>query len=85
MAQFLRGNDLKVLRFIASHPQVQARQLALLFADSCDITHVVAGLRDRGLIRQNCNRRWSAHTFTVSKDGKRQLNRASNNTQHIVA
>jgi hypothetical protein len=84
MAQFLCGNDLRVLQFIAENPNIQNRQLTLTFATTCDIAHVVAGLRDRGLIRQRCCRRWSKHVYNITKDGKRQLTKSQNTivTQH---
>ena len=76
MAQFLCGNDLKVLRFIAARPHVVGRELTLKFAQFCDIKHVVAGLRDRGLVRQLGGSHSAAHKYSVTKDGKRQLEQA---------
>lgn len=76
MAQFLCGNDLKVLRFIAARPQVVGRELTIKFAQSCDIKHVVAGLRDRGLVRQISYSHSAAHRYSVTKDGRRQLEQA---------
>jgi hypothetical protein len=84
MAKFLCGNDLRVLSFIAAHPKINGRQLALTFAQSCDITHVVAGLRDRGLVRRLDGRQWSTHSYVVSKDGKRQLAQVQK-PQHITS
>ncbi len=78
MAQFLCGNDLRVLEYIADNPQITGHNLALKFAQSCDITHVVAGLRDRGLVRQLCYRQWSKHQYKITKDGTRQLAQVRN-------
>ncbi|HEY9610500.1 hypothetical protein [Allocoleopsis sp.] len=80
MAQFICGNDLKVLRFIATRRQVVGRELVLRFAASCDIKHVVAGLRDRGLVRQLGGSHSAAHKYSVTKDGKRQLEQALHTT-----
>lgn len=73
MAQFLCGNALRVLRFISDNPQVTRYNIALHFAPSCDITHIVAGLRDRGLIRQIVSRQRSKYSYSITKDGTRQL------------
>ena len=80
MAQFICGNDLKVLRFIAARRQVVGRELVLRFATSCDIKHVVAGLRDRGLVRQLNGSHSATHKYSVTKDGKRQLEQVAHTT-----
>ena len=81
MAQFLGHNDFCVLNFIRQKPR-KGRDLIRMFAAECDITHVVAGLKDRGLIRQLRCCQWSNHLYSISKDGKRQLNKQQKHTTH---
>lgn len=72
MTQFLGRHEASVLKFISQKPQ-RGRDLIREFAHVCDITHVVAGLKDRGLVSQLRCRQWSNHLYQISKDGKRKL------------
>lgn len=83
MAQFLCGNDLRVIQFISKKPGITGGNLCKEFAQQCDVPHVVAGLRDRGLIKVLRCRHWSKHQYWATKDGLRQLAVRNRNTKTL--